>query len=350
MCTLKLQYLIFSHQSFVNNMATKLISSLNNVHKSTVSNESTVQDFQTSRAELRRLATFRSKNDNIHSTLSKGLLAKIGFSYTGIENKVKCEACGFEIELSVSDIDLIEQHMTQSPACQFVLDRKDFFAANSMLLIFLVNRLKLNIFHIYLVQLLSSLIPTTSETNNANLACQNGISHDTNDLQDDPVPQKLFLYLSSNETIDKIRANTFLNWPLITPNAQHMILAGWSYTNIADRVMCVYCNTIFHKWAESDRPYDIHRLKSPQCPFVLLNEKKVGTAPATNITITTEPITQAAAGAVNTTYALACRRHESFQNWPHTEKDPLPSIDSFVDAGFYFTGWFFFEYLLIRNQ
>jgi len=204
----------------------------------------------------------------------------------------------------------------------------------------------LNIFHIYLVQLASSLIGTISQTNNGNLTCQNDINHDTNDHQDNPTPQKLFLDLLPNETIDKIRANTFSNWPLITPNAQDMIIAGWSYTNIADRVICVYCNTLFHKWTESDRPYEIHRLKSPQCPFVLLNEKKVRTAPATNITITTEPITQAAVGAVNTKYALACRRQESFLNWPHTEKDPLPSIDSFVDAGFYYTGWLFFEYLL----
>jgi len=122
-------------------MATKLIPSLSSLHKSTMSNGPTLQNLESQRAELCRLATFREKNDNIHPTLSKGLLAKIGFYYTGIENKVKCEACDFEIELSVSDTDLIEQHIKRSPQCQFALDRKDFFVENGMLLIFLVNRL-----------------------------------------------------------------------------------------------------------------------------------------------------------------------------------------------------------------
>jgi len=175
------------------------------------------------------------------------------------------------------------------------------------------------------------------------------MNHNANDHQDKSIPQKTFLDLLSNETIDKTRANTFLNWPLITPKAQDMIIAGWSYTNIADRVICIHCDALFHKWTESDRPYEIHRLKSPQCPFVLMTEKQSAIPLTTNIAITTAPITNVAVGAVNTTYALACRRYETFQNWPHTEKDPLPSIESFVDAGFYYTGWIF-EYLLITNQ
>jgi hypothetical protein len=199
----------------------------------------------------------------------------------------------------------------------------------------------LNIFHIHLDQQRSFLTSNISQTANSNSNCQSDINHNVNDHYDNPTPQKLFLNSLSNDTIDKIRANTFSNWPLITPNAKDMIAAGWSYTNIADRVICTYCDALFHKWAESDRPYEIHRLKSPQCPFVLMSEKKTETTPATNITITTEPITQAAVGAVNTNYALACRRYETFHNWPHTEDNPLPSIESFVDAGFYYTGWFF---------
>jgi hypothetical protein len=120
-----------------------------------------------------------------------------------------------------------------------------------------------------------------------------------------------------------------------------MIVAGWSYTNIADRVICIYCDALYHKWTESDRPYEIHRLKSPKCPFVLLSEKKAPAAPTTSITITTEPNTQAAVGAVNTAYTLECRRYESFHNWPQNDEEALPSIQAFVDAGFYYEGWFF---------
>jgi hypothetical protein len=117
-----------------------------------------------------------------------------------------------------------------------------------------------------------------------------------------------------------------------------MIIAGWYYTNIADRVMCVHCHALFHKWSETNRPYEIHRLKSPLCPFVLLIEKKAAATPTANIAITTEPNTQVSAGAVNTTQLLACHRYESFQTWPKNEENTLPSIELFVDAGFFYTG------------
>ena len=167
---------------------------------------------------------------------------------------------------------------------------------------------------------------------------QNNIDADTNDQQDNSSPQKSFFKTLSNVAIDKIRANTFTNWPSITPNAQAMIVAGWSYTNIADRVICIDCNALFHNWKESDRPYEIHRLKSPHCPFILATEKKAANGFTSTITITTEPNTRAMVEVANTAYTLACRRHETFQNWPHTDENPLPSIESFVDAGFFYTG------------
>lgn len=123
----------------MNKMATKFISSLNNVQQTTLSDETTFQNLQSAKAELRRLATFRSTNNNIHPTLTKGLLAKNGFYRTGTDNKVQCEACGFEIESSISHTDLIEKHINQSPQCQFVLNRKDVIPANGMSLIFFID-------------------------------------------------------------------------------------------------------------------------------------------------------------------------------------------------------------------
>jgi hypothetical protein len=75
----------------------------------------------------------------MHPTLSKGFLAKNGFRYKDAENKAICEACDFEIELSISASDLIGKHMEQSPECQFVVNRSEIFPATSMLLMFLIN-------------------------------------------------------------------------------------------------------------------------------------------------------------------------------------------------------------------
>lgn len=151
-------------------------------------------------------------------------------------------------------------------------------------------------------------------------------------------PLKKLLESFSDQTLESLRTYTFSNWPLITPSANEMINAGWAYTNISDRVICVHCNALAHKWTDTDRPYDIHRLQSPNCRFIKSAIKNTTSSSTTNTIITTEPMTEAAVGSVNSVYALATRRYESFQEWPHSEKTPLPSVDAFVAAGFYYTG------------
>jgi hypothetical protein len=154
---------------------------------------------------------------------------------------------------------------------------------------------------------------------------------------------KFFNFLST-ELVDRARTYTFSNWPSITPSAQEMSLAGWWYTNIADRVICIHCDTMFHNWNETDRPYEIHRLKSPRCFYVRLLEQKgtVNTdqrqASASNPTIVEVPHGQTIVGAVHAEYASIIRRRQTFENWPEAEQSSLPSIDSFIDAGFFYTG------------
>jgi hypothetical protein len=159
-----------------------------------------------------------------------------------------------------------------------------------------------------------------------------------------------FLNFLSSEIIDRSRTYTFLNWPSITPSAQEMALAGWWYTNIADRVICIHCDTMFHNWSETDRPYEIHRLKSPRCLYVRTKEEK-GTAnnnqrqiPVANPTINEMPNGQTIVGAVHAEYSLVFRRHQTFQTWPEAEQSVLPSIESFVEAGFFYTGLVYLNY------
>jgi hypothetical protein len=151
-----------------------------------------------------------------------------------------------------------------------------------------------------------------------------------------------FIYSLSTETVDKARTYTFSNWPSITPSAQEMSYAGWWYTNIADRVICIHCDAMFHNWSETDRPYEIHRLKSPRCFYIRINENKIINTerqlPAPNPTINEVPNGQTIVGAVHADYSLVFRRHQTFQNWPEAEPSTLPSVESFVDAGFFYTG------------
>lgn len=152
------------------------------------------------------------------------------------------------------------------------------------------------------------------------------------------IPQKSFLKTLSEATLTKLRTNTFLNWSMITPNAQVMIDAGFYYTNISDRVICVHCDALFHKWTETDRPFHIHRTKSPRCPFVMAMEKNGSVLETTQVIITNETPTPLTVDVKDNPYAASYRREETFKNWSDPTGNTFPSIQSFVDAGFYYTG------------
>lgn len=184
---------------------------------------------------------------------------------------------------------------------------------------------------------------TITRTHVANFDYRGYRDHGGGDTINHTRENKFFNFLSS-DIVDKARTYTFINWPSITPSAQEMAYAGWWYTNIADRVICIHCDTMFHNWSETDRPYEVHRLKSPRCFYVRMKEEK-GTEvnsqrqiPVANPTINEVPNGQTIVGAVHAEYSLVFRRHQTFQNWPEAEQSTLPSIESFVEAGFFYTG------------
>lgn len=317
-------------------MATACSTSPKSIKKPIQLNKSNLDD-------VRRLSTFSAIEEDIHRTLTKGLLAKLGFSYISARNTIKCDGCDFESNLSVSDRDLVDAHMNESPECVFVSKRKDILLDRKYHFHSGTNNIESFFFlNIYLDQPSLSLISNNLSMSNVNSNLQNNTNQNVNSRQSNTNPQRAFLDLLSHEARDKLREYTFLNWPLITPNVSDMVAAGWSYTNIADRVICIHCDALFHKWTESDRPYEIHCLKSPECPFVRMAKQKPRESSNSSKPIVTDPTTQVAVDAVNPNFLLSTRRYDSFKTWPHTEKDPLPSIQLFVDAGFFYTGWFLF--------
>lgn len=154
--------------------------------------------------------------------------------------------------------------------------------------------------------------------------------------------ENLFICSLSMESMERAREYTLSNWPTITPSAQDMCYAGFWYTNIADRVICIHCDAMFHNWTENDNPYEIHRLKSPHCFYIRANGQKTNrsqsSVPVPNASTNDIPNGRAIVGAMHAEYAVVTKRHQTFHNWPESERQSLPSIESFVDAGFFFTG------------
>jgi baculoviral IAP repeat-containing protein 2/3 len=304
------------------------------------SNRTTLRQIRRTKPDLYRLATFKQWKTNTECNVSPAVLSKVGFLYTGKGDKVRCDACDLEIDSWKPGMDPKQEHMERSPQCPFVLAQHEMFKKTDQSIITFPK-------------------PTFTYNHVLNSDYRGYMDHGGGDgVNNDTINRtrenKFFNFLST-ETVDRARTYTFLNWPSITPSTQEMTLAGWWYTNIADRVMCIHCDIMFHNWNETDRPYEIHRLKSPQCFYVRMKEEKGMTTtniPVTNSTtiITTTnnqrqvptlneiPNGQTIVGAVHAEYSLVFRRHQTFQTWPEAEQTTLPSIDSFVEAGFFYTG------------
>ncbi|CAF0969056.1 unnamed protein product [Adineta ricciae] len=304
------------------------VRSRNHTVSSNTSMQAALRQKRRIKPDLCRLASFRQWKSNTQCNISAALLSKVGFSYTGQGDKVRCEACKLEIDSWKPGMDPRQEHMERSPQCPFVLEQSELFSKQDQA-----------------VSILKSPIARTnvSRTDYRGYMDDGGGSQNLHRDSDQPTIENLFIISLSTEIVDRARAYTFLNWPSITPSAQEMAYAGWWYTNITDRVICIHCDAMFHNWSETDRPYEVHRLRSPRCYYIRMNESKQPTSnlppiPVANQTINDTPNGQSIVGAIHAEYALVVRRHQTFDKWPGNGDTPLPSIESFVDAGFFYTG------------
>lgn len=81
--------------------------------------------------EIRRLATFSSKNGHMNLPFPKGLIAKMGFIRMNEDNTIQCEGCGFTVESSISAHDLLEKHVQFNSECSFISNNIEIYANTS---------------------------------------------------------------------------------------------------------------------------------------------------------------------------------------------------------------------------
>ena len=66
------------------------------------------------------------------------------------------------------------------------------------------------------------------------------------------------------------RLASYLNWPPtaeVRPSA--LSRHGFTYEGQGERTRCVACGIVIENWRRGDRPQDVHRNRSPRCPFVI---------------------------------------------------------------------------------
>ena len=165
-------------------------------------------------------------------------LEAVGFRYTGDSDVARCEECGLEESNWALDVKPWTIHSTRSPHCPFVCRLRDEAFSGAF----------------------SSLPrPTTTEQHRS--------------LPQKPAIINLQSPLNTSveaDSFQEAQRRTFLDWPHRSAiPIEDMCKAGLFACNIGDRVICIYCNSVFHKWTPYiDDPFETHKVLSPQCPYV----------------------------------------------------------------------------------
>ena len=69
-------------------------------------------------------------------------------------------------------------------------------------------------------------------------------------------------------TVKRIRAATFTSWKSPSFSKELLEVAGFFYSDVGDRVICLYCNLICQDWSvDHDDPIETHRILSPNCVY-----------------------------------------------------------------------------------
>ncbi|CAF0868577.1 unnamed protein product [Adineta ricciae] len=251
-----------------------------------------------------------------------------GFSYTGNADTARCDTCALEVSNWTLDMKPFTIHAQQSPKCEFVRSMQPSDTTTSS--------------HIHATVQCTSSSPSHGEDRPSK-----------RQKIDSPLVPMQSNVLVEAETMKQVRRRTFSHWPQrSSPSVEHMIEAGFFSCNVGDRVICIYCNIICQQWMQhTDDPREVHRILSPQCPFVtgILTQASASSIPILNdksndksnekFAPAIDNITQlghiATANACHASYKEVHKRYASFEKWSSSS---TPSVDDLVNAGFFYTG------------
>ena len=252
-----------------------------------------------------------------------------GFRYTNVKDTARCDNCQLEISGWTLDMNPSSIHSERSPDCTFVRALRP-------------------------PNVVTNLYPSSSGTTVPSRTTSELREQDESfdspiiDISDQRAHRNKFVEI---EILKQVRRRTFSHWRY--GNALFrikMIAAGFFHANVEDRVICLYCNLICHKWkVNEDDPWDVHKILSPKCPFVantleyrestsimVVNNTFSGHCPSAETVTDIFPSDAAVpTTARHPSYMEISKRYSSFANWPN---EALPAVDDLVRAGFFYTG------------
>uniref|UniRef100_A0A803TKV0 RING-type E3 ubiquitin transferase n=1 Tax=Anolis carolinensis TaxID=28377 RepID=A0A803TKV0_ANOCA len=223
--------------------------------------------------ELFRMSTFSTFP--LHVPVSERSLARAGFYYTGVKDKVKCYSCGLMLDNWKKGDNPLDKHKQLYPSCS-------------------------------VVQNLTSLNNLGSSFYSAFSPPSLSVGHSSSHS-----PQQ-------TPNLDQVGyfSGSFSSVPQELPKLTEA-KAGFYYIGPADKVACFVCGGHLGNWEPKDNAMSEHRRHFPTCPFVEQTQSQPGFT-VSNLSMQT--------------YRA---RVGTFENWPMT----VPVLPQrLADAGFYYVG------------
>ncbi|XP_051011848.1 baculoviral IAP repeat-containing protein 3 [Acomys russatus] len=257
--------------------------------------------------ELYRLSTYSAFPAGV--PVSERSLARAGFYYTGVNDKVKCFCCGLMLDNWKQGDSPVDKHRKLYPSCSFVQTlnppkRPEASpqpslppAATSTIPSFLASLENTGYFSGSF-----SSFPSDPVNFRAN--------------QDGPALTTSPSHFAMNS--EKARLLTYQTWPLSFLSPAELAKAGFYYIGPGDRVACFACGGKLSNWEPKDDATSEHRRHFPSCPFIKARGGSVSRYTVTNLSMQTQ-----------------AARLRTFLSWPSSA---LVLPQQLASAGFYYTG------------
>ncbi|XP_041507088.1 baculoviral IAP repeat-containing protein 2-like [Microtus oregoni] len=182
--------------------------------------------------------------------VSERSLARAGFYYTGVNDKVKCFCCGLMLDNWKQGDSPVEKHRQLYPSCSFV----------------------------------QTLLPSglqcppkvTAPVRSGfvrSLPLEQGGSYSSS--SSNPLHSRAVVDCPSRTspcsyamTTEEARFLTYSAWPLSFLSPAELARAGFYYIGPGDRVACFACGGKLSNWEPKDDAMSEHRRHFPNCPFL----------------------------------------------------------------------------------
>uniref|UniRef100_A0A8D0SKV5 RING-type E3 ubiquitin transferase n=1 Tax=Sus scrofa TaxID=9823 RepID=A0A8D0SKV5_PIG len=256
--------------------------------------------------ELYRMSTYSAFPAGV--PVSERSLARAGFYYTGVNDKVKCFCCGLMLDNWKQGDNPMEKHKKLYPSCSFVqnLSSVNISGAASQP----TFPSGTNSTHSLHPSLENSGYFSGSYSSFPSNLVNSGPSQDFSALRISP-------YHCAMNT-EKDRLLTFQMWPLTFLSPADLAKAGFYYIGPGDRVACFACGGKLSNWEPKDDAMTEHLRHFPNCPFLGNQLQDSSRYTVSNLSMQT--------------YAA---RFKTFCNWPSS----IPvHPEQLASAGFYYMG------------